>query len=572
MIRNRVQYPALSEPVRLPGADFQVSSWHTPLSEPKRKTSWQLAAAAIIASGIVYVGEPIVSPDTSIQEWQGAQTKGTQAPLFDVTRSNAELMPSWWMDQVAKLEPDRARWFPPFAEPVREVPIVPAALMSVWDIDRRQLTLPERTQVDKWYRPLSEPLFAAPPLPTAAKPSFWMDQEAKLEVDIVRWLPPLSEPVRTVMPLSIGARPSYWLDPFPRPPVVGLDLLRWWVQPSEPVRVRPQVHASILPIFFEDTEPPTPEVIFPDKWHQPLSERLRVLPPLPVGATPSWWMDYDLLTRPEQSQVDKWFRPLSEPLFVMAPLPMGARPFHWLDPFPRPFVPSEIITMDKWYRSLSEPLFDKAPLPVEVPYWSMDADALTRAETTLLSKWYRPLSEPLFAVPPLPSATKPFFWYDPVSRLEEDIIRWYWPLSEPPAHLIPARTEAALVPHFWMDQEAKLEVDRMRWWPPFSEPVREVPVNPAALMPVWVIDPFQLTLPEVTTLDKWYRPFSEPMENHKVARWEATLIASGLYLQGPPVVITTGHIKATFRLFAAVDGTHQLLVAVDGTLDLRDDC
>ncbi len=312
------QYKGLQAPPEFTGPETTtVDRWFQPLSEPVRRSAGILAAAALLASGAVFVAEPSdfpAPPETiTLDKWFVELSRPTLPPLPRQAAGEAA-PPAFFGPEVTSLD----KWFQPFSEPVRVKPPLPiAAYPSTWD-DPDALTQPEATSLDKWYMPLSEPVLPLPPRQIAGESS----------------------------PTGF---PSFLTGP-------GPFAIEWWTPLSEPVLPRSS-HAAIVASGENHANEilPTPgiETITLDKWFQPLSEPVRTTPPLSVGAMPSFEMDADSLTRPEATTLDKWFIPFSEPVREgparIAHLYSG--PIDDVNIWPSP----EVVTLDKWYMPLSLP-------------------------------------------------------------------------------------------------------------------------------------------------------------------------------------------------------------------------
>lgn len=460
-------------------------------------------------------------------------------------------------------------WHRPLSEPVRVQKKMRPALVPSFKFDPFPIPPPDPRPEFRWWMQPSEPVRVQKPLPVGTHPSYWMDQEAKRELDIIRFFPPLSEPVRTKKRMDLGLQPFYFFDPFPLPAEADPSIFFRWFRPlSEPVRVKKDVSASRMPVWAIDPFQLTlPEATSLDKWYSPLSEPVRVEAPLPVGSFPFFWLNQLAKLEPDRM---RWFYPFSEPVRV-GKIALIYSPYI-LDPFPLPDDVGD-PTQFRWFRPLSEPVRTKKPLPVGAyPVWEIDAFQLTLPERTQLDKWFFPFSEPVRTKKPLPIGALPFI-FRPIAEIVPEIItvdKWYRPLEEPVR--VQKTVPQSTLPGFVMSPEAKLEPDRIRWFAPWSEPVRVKKDVSASRMPFWEIDALQLTLPENITMDKWFAPLSVPPKIYFQKRSEAALIASGLYLQGPPVIITLGHLKGEFRLVVAIDGSHTLIAALDADTALRDDC
>jgi hypothetical protein len=358
-----------------------------------------------------------------------------------------------------------------------------------------------------------------------------------------------------------------------RPEVTTPD--KWWRPFSEPV-LRHAGKIAFAALLVSGVAPidsdalTRPEVTSLDKWHQPLSEPVRVEKPLSVAAYPSNWDDSDLLTQPEATSLDKWFSPLSEPtppvpgieqalissgnIFFTdeKDLDLSAEELAWYRnlggigvekglrlsgptsfPVPEVVEEAEVITLDKWYSPLTEPVLVK-PRASEFPSFVTDDESLGDGENITLDKWYAPLSE----------------------YLHKD-----------------ARSEAALLAgNNYEGEPADFDptAEFLGWYVSLGEPVRVQKRAPS--FPAYIVDSFALTQPEVTSLDKWFAPFSEPVRVQPTSL--AGLISGTVYVGEPsdveplaeflgwfkdlsqptyPKVLPTAIYPATFDQYELVD-------------------
>jgi hypothetical protein len=164
----------------------------------------------------------------------------------------------------------------------------------------------------------------------------------------------------------------------------------------------------------------------------------------------------------------------------------------------------ENITVDKWFQPLSEPgppISRHAALATSGETHANEILPAPGVETITLDKWLQPLAEPVrdprrarptlvvlsFGVP-LP----PFDWLVPLSE----------PVLPPLPRPIPAQAEP---PSFFEPEVTSLN----KWFQPFAEPVPAVVTY--AHLRAGPFDDVNIWPPqEVVTLDKWYVPLSLP--------------------------------------------------------------
>lgn len=222
------QYPDLAQPTFTPAEDITLDKWYAPLSEPRfpryfllvlqpevarqippvpEMAGWyvqhvQVPAprsriAAILASGLTFVGEPEVE-EVTLDKWYLALSR----PVPAKPGIHASRVPAFWVDPDALTQPEVTtadRWFRPLSEPVRQrrdrFAYLKAGVFDstvIWPSG-------ETVTLDKWFAPLSEPRRSKRPLPVGALPSFWIDPVALTlpeSTTVDRWFQPFSEPVR----------------------------------------------------------------------------------------------------------------------------------------------------------------------------------------------------------------------------------------------------------------------------------------------------------------------------------------------------------------------------------------
>lgn len=183
---------------------------------------------------------------------------------------------------------------------------------------------------------------------------------------------------------------------------------------------------------------------------------------------------------------------------------------------PEGMTKPEVTTPDKWWQPFSEPVLRHAGklafAAVIASGAIIDSEILTQPETTSLDKWFSPLSEPVRVHKSNPVGVVRTSFEEPefsIYLIPEELA-WFRPLvsiisrtsiyfSGPHAGPVPA----VVVEEITLDE----------WYSPLVEPVR-VKAR-ASTFPEFVIDTQGLTEPEVTSLDKWYRPLSEFLYDRK---------------------------------------------------------
>jgi len=231
-------------------------------------------------------------------------------------------------------------------------------------------------------------------------------------------------------------------------------------------------------------------------WFQPLSRRV-IAAAVSLAVTAS--VGPVLVPPPAMG----WFAPLSRPV-----LPALKSSAQGLTVAPiAPVVSSEVVTVDKWFRPLAEPARTLAGLPSSLrPYFTVDPSGLTRPEVTTPDKWFRALSEPARPAPWLASAAQtstvgPIL--PPAAAEVVTVDKWFRALSEPLRLAAAPRSPSAsfgptFVPPLPMD-----------WHVALSLPVPRVVVR--NLSDAWFGPATLISSSEVVTLDKWFRPLSEPL-------------------------------------------------------------
>jgi len=447
--------------------------WWQAFSEPVRQHAGKLAFAAILTSGGIFQGDPsdFVEPEVVTVD----------------------------------------KWYSAFSEPVRTPQRLHAALNpSTWD-DTELLTQPEQTQLDKWFSSFSEPVRVKKPLPTAAYPSSWDDSDALTRPEVTsldKWHQPLVEPTRPKTPLNVSFGEFRVELALEAEEEITLD--KWWRPLEEPVRVKSR--ASEFPSTTNDTEGLTqPEVTSLDKWWRPLSEFLHRTKRSAAALEPASVIDVELLTQPEETLVSKWVPQTNEPVRVKKGLLTALQQAFFIDANIAAVPPAEEITLDKWYHPFSEPVLVKARAS-DFPAHTNDTEGLTLPEVTSLDKWFTALSEPVRTQPAslagLLSDTDYVGEPSDVEPLAE-FMGWFRDLAQPTyPRILPISNYPS---SFYQDEISELDptAERLAWYVDLSTPT--LPKVRVAEFPAYTIDVDALTQPEVTSLDRWFSPFSEPV-------------------------------------------------------------
>ncbi len=322
MIR-RWLYRILTEPV-LPDSlrpeTEVIVKWHQPLGEPVRTTPYSHAA---LHAGAVFEGEPdtLITGEQFPDDWW----IDLSIPVWAVPPLPVAAMPHLALeirDEDFGV-PTIDRWHHSLSIPVWTLPPLPVAAIPSFEVDQDTLSEPDFG----WFRASSEPVRLLAPLPVAAKQflAFITEPEDFDVPTLDQWHHPLSRPVWSPDPLPVAAIPSVWDDIDHLAQVEDVFITAWDIPLAEPVR--PIRFTPVTEFFFHD---PTPvaEVVPDFGYFRNLSEPTRR--PVALSDLPSFWVDINALSAPEETLVGKWHRPLSEP--VRRPAALFELPSFWIDP------------------------------------------------------------------------------------------------------------------------------------------------------------------------------------------------------------------------------------------------
>ncbi len=558
---RRWQYPswALVDTKQLTLPEVTTpDKWWQPFSEPVRQHAGKLAFAAIIASGVAPIdSDALTRPEvTSLDKWH--------QPLSEPVRVDKPLpvasYPSSWVDADLLTQPEATsldKWFAPLSEPTLPVPGIEQALISSGgifftdeqDLDisaeelswyknlggigvKKELRLSGPTSfpvpeisveveditLDKWYSPLTEPVLVKPR--ASDFPAHTNDTEGLTQPEVTsldKWWRELSEPVRAKKPLGVASYPSFFYEGEPTEVDPVAEQLAWFVSLSEPTL--PKVRVAEFPSLSIDSDALTrPEETTLDRWWQPLSEFLHKDKRSAAALEPASVIDPDLLTRPEETLVSKWVPQTNEPVRVKKGLLTALQEAYFPDTDLADIPPAEEITLDKWYHPFSEPVLVKARAS-EFPTSTNDTEGLTQPEVTSLDKWFSALSEPVRVQPRSLAGLLAggIFQGDPTDTVEPlpELMGWFKGLDEP---VLPITLPIANYPATFFENEVS-ELDpsaeRLAWYVDLSTPT--LPKVRVAEFPAFVTDGENLTRPETTTLDRWWRELSEPVRTQPIS-------------------------------------------------------
>lgn len=363
-------------------------------------------------------------------------------------------------------------------------------------------TLPEEITADKWFNHLSEPLNVGDDRVARGHRIAEMSSGAFTPPPLAI-LPPSGRVEVTWTQVCAGIGEATTAD-------------RWFVPLSEPVRVRPPLPTAAQQFSVIDAAfTPPAETIEADKWFVPWTDPPAYLVKLGLSAAAQQYavVDSESLTQPETVTVDRWLLPLSEPSAFLQPRGLG------VESQPSATIDTEILTqpetvfVDKWFAYLSEPPPPKPGLAAEQQIaWA--GPSVVPVETIVPADWFVPLSEPTLPKASLGAESQQAFTIDPDGLTQPEAVtvdRWLISLSEPAAYLKLRGLEAALQRPFTIDpviltQREAVTVDR--WLVPLSEPVRvAVPLVPEGFFTPEFDENGQQ---EQIFADKWFVLWREP--------------------------------------------------------------
>jgi hypothetical protein len=555
------------------------SRWHYPWSEPVRTR--QLAPAQQQSAAFVFVPPPPVAPalPTPSTGYVGItvpyqlQYQGTTAPFFvgetitvdkwfaswrDPVRDKPGLRVSQQPFQALILDPNteitqtyESRWHYPWSEPVRQKPGLAAYLQhfiaqtvlepntqiiqtyeSRWHyawsdpVRVRQLApaqqqaavqapfVAETITVDKWFAPWREPVRERPGLRASLQPfqAFILDPSTEItQTYESRWHYPWSEPVRTRQLATAQQQPVAQGEPSFE--IVTADK---WIYPwTEPVRSKPGLLAALQHFTAQTVLDPDTQITqgYESKWHYAWSEPVRSRP-YQTNLQPFQAFVLDPSTEITQTYESRWHYAWSEPVRVRQLATAQQQVATQGEPT------FEIVTMDKWTYPWSEPVRQKPGLAAYLQHFI--AQTVLNPETQITqgyeSRWHYAWSEPVRQKPGLLANLQQAQAQGPVQTPEFITLdKWFIPWPEPVRQK--PGLSASLQPFFAFVLDPSTEITQTyesRWHYAWSEPVR---VRALATAQQQALGEPATSVFETITVDKWYRPFNEPVRTALRTAW-----------------------------------------------------
>lgn len=540
---------AHTEPVSLLAETTTVDRWHVPLSLPVRQQprvhlAPPPAAPPFQPSTAPGADGPVPSTAVLQPSRGGFQYQAWTKPVLPLAGTPTvptQVYPPFALPLPPRVLPKPLH--PPYTAPilVPDTPVpgpdgpVPSAPVLQpsrlgFQYQARFEPVPqlrEATTLDRWYQPLS--------LPTPPKRALSAAQQqarieplpqAKETVSIDRWLVPLSVPSVLARAGLTAAQQQAHTEPVSlSPETTTLD--RWFAPLALPVWQKPALKAANQQAFFIPLLPqPAPALV---QTYPPLA--LPTPPRAGLGAAQQQAHTEPVSVAQEITSLDRWYAPLALPPW-RAPFPPAQQQAHtepvslapetttldrWFVRFPdfarKPGLAvtlqsvhteplsedPETLTLDKWFAPFSRPIFVRRVQQPPALTWSTFA---AEAPTPSIMGWHVPLSLPL--PPPIYRQRDEPFAPPDTAPERTTLDRWYAPLSLPVPRR-PVQHPAALA---WSTRTPPPPVvPTGTWFAPFGTPsakrVLPVPLHPPYTAPI-------STLPETTTLDRWFVPLSLP--------------------------------------------------------------
>jgi hypothetical protein len=241
----------------------------------------------------------------------------------------------------------------------------------------------------------------------------------------------------------------------------------------------------------------------------PLAEPVRFAPRLP---TPNQLAAFLAEAAPfsESVSLDRWLLALSEPVRFKPALGTASQPSL---AFVKAASFAESVSLDRWLIALSEPVRFAPSLRTasqQAGAWGTFTPATV--ETITLDKWYPPLAEPVrFRI--FPTTQQQAFALVKGAPFAETVYldKWFEALSEPArVPLGQLRTTAEIASGAAFNPQSLPNPAPMStWFLALGEPARFPKALGTSSQPAFALveaAPFG----EIVTLDKWFRPLSEP--------------------------------------------------------------
>jgi len=471
---------------------------------------------------------------------------------------------STWMSSTASFQ-YQVKAEPPFAATAAEIKTVdkyyqlpnqpkqfPKYLVPEghYSVDSRQLTQAERSSIDKYYQLPNQPKMVRKEL--VAEGHFSKDAQAQFPLQLTQWWGKYPDPFfsRKLIVPSDQVNPlvyqqavedvtaDKWFRETEKPrwfkkPLVYEGLSIFDLQKEFPILINTVQNSHILyPLKFQyqgrayPVYPISAEIVTVDKWFRLTETPPHKVRPLVSEGFPT--IDPYQLTLAERSTIDKYWQQLSEPKRFKKPLvPEGISVFDT-----REFR----VPVDRWFRETGLPPKTYKPLIREGQQVN-DPFQLTQAERISYDKWFSPLERPRWDRKRLQHVFPSLFGQERLHVVEEVTLDKYWKqVAEPKRFRSELVREGVNV-----TDTAQILVNLEKYWKQLSEPVRvgkqlvregiavfdtkefrvdldrwyrETQLPPKAAKPLvkegYTIDPYQLTLAERTSYDKWFAPLERP--------------------------------------------------------------
>lgn len=184
---------------------------------------------------------------------------------------------------------------------------------------------------------------------------------------------------------------------------------------------------------------------------------------------------------------------------------------------------AETVTESRWHQPPSEPVrlhpMRRAMAAIIASGMVISPWALTQKETVTEDRWHFQPPDPVRRSPfsrATASLVASGMAIDPkVLTLAEAVTedRWHVQTADPRPRARLRAYQAYFAPEL-----ADVPVFPDSWWQPTSQPVQQKRSLRTAAQQALAIDPWALTQPETTSLDRWYQPPAQPTYRARKAR------------------------------------------------------
>lgn len=483
--------------------DFE-SRWHYPWTEPVRlKRQLPAGEQQSLAQGPVQTPE-FITTDKWIYGWSepvrqkiGLAVRLQQALIAPVLDPNTQISQDF-----------ESRWHYAWTEPVRFLRLA-SAQQQVFAFQPPSF---EIVTVDKWVYPWSEPVRQKPGLQASLQQSLiatTLEPETQIIQDFEsRWHYSWSEPVRIKRQLPAGEQQSLAQGPVQTPEFITGD--KWAYGWSEPVRQKVGLAVRLQQALIAPVLNPNTQITqdFESRWHYGWSEpvRFRRFASAQQQAFAFQPPSFEIVTP------DKWIYPWSEPVRQKA----GLRASLQQALIATTLNPDTQITQNyesRWHYAWSEPVRTRR---LATAQQQTVAAQFFVAEIVTVDKWFKFLEEPVRQKPGLRSSlqqTQAQTVLEPEAQIIQTYeSRWHYAWSEPVRfrRLPTAEHQAAIAPATSVFEAITLD----KWVYQWRDPVRFKidPKRAIALASSGPIGPFLNPETQITQRleSRWHYPWSEP--------------------------------------------------------------